>query len=94
MEAVFAEAIVFSSYIPLVGEGTIRSVQYEEEECDVRIVRCDGSVAFLEVFCVMPDFKPNERGVIDIKTHLQESVSSIRQKLFVCLFFLLEGEAR
>lgn len=80
-ESVFAEVIVYAWYVPLVGEGAIRALRTDRDECDVIIDRVDGTAYFLEVFCVMPDFKPNEQGIVDIKTHSQNALSSIRQKL-------------
>ena len=80
-EAVFAEMIVYRSYIPLVYEGTIKSIDLEHQEADIIIEQCDGSKAYYEVFCIMPDFVPNAQGVVDVQTHTQQALSSVRQKL-------------
>jgi len=83
-EAVFSEIIVYRSYIRSVYEGLIRAVHLEEAESDIIVERLDGSKMFLEVFCVMPDFPVPEDGkfrVYDVKTHTQDSMASIRQKL-------------
>ncbi len=56
----------------------------EGAESDIIVERLDGSKMFLEVFCVMPDFPVPEDGkfkVHDVKTHTQDSMASIRQKL-------------
>jgi hypothetical protein len=80
-QAIFAEIIVYSGYIPLVREGLISRLHLNEADSDLQIQRVDGSSYFLEVFCVMPNFTPTPDGVIDVKTHLQEAKGSIRQKL-------------
>jgi len=80
-EAILTEIVVYSSYLPLVQEGHIRALSLKHDDYDLKIERSDGSAAFLEVFCLMPDFTPNDRGVIDIQTHTQQAMSSVRQKL-------------
>ena len=83
-EAVFAEVIVYRYYVRLVYEGLIRSINLDQSECDIIIERLDGSKAFLEVFCIMPSFRePGEGEVLvqDVKTHLQDEMASVRQKL-------------
>lgn len=80
-EAIFTEIIVYSSYLPLVQEGHIRALSLQHDDYDLKIERSDGSAAFLEVFCLIPDFSPDDRGVIDIQTHTQQAMSSVRQKL-------------
>ena len=84
-DAVFAEVIVYHYYIRLVHEGLIGAIELQPDEADVIVVRHDGSRAYLEVFCVMPDFKtpakPDESVVQDVKTHTQAALASIRQKL-------------
>ena len=83
-EAVFAEVIVYRYYVRLVYEGIISSVDFNRSECDIIVERLDGSKAYLEVFCVMPSLRtstPEHVIVNDIKTHKQEDMASIRQKL-------------
>ncbi len=83
-EATFAEIIVYRYYIRLVHEGLITSISREHRECDIILKRLDGTKAFLEVFCIMPNFRdpePDEVLVYDIKTHTQEEMASVRQKL-------------
>ncbi|MGD9923596.1 MAG: NADAR family protein [Pseudorhodoplanes sp.] len=83
-EATFAEIIVYKHYVRLVYEGLVRSVRLGREECDVIVDRLDGSVAFLEVFSVKPAIKEPTVGEIvvnDIKTHTQDALASVRQKL-------------
>lgn len=83
-EAAFAEIIVYRSYIRLVSEGIIRSVRLGHDECDIIVERLDGSAAFLEVFSIMPHRKdplPGEIAVRNIRTHAQDSLESVRQKL-------------
>jgi hypothetical protein len=80
-EAIFTEIIVYSSYLSLVQEGHIRVLSLKHDDYDLEIERGDGSAAFLEVFCIMTDFVPGDRGVIDIQTHTQQATSSVRQKI-------------
>ena len=80
-EAVVSEVIVYHSYLRPMYEGLVRSISLEHNECDVILERCDGSKYYLEVFCIMPDFKENENGVIEITAHTQKAFSSVRQKL-------------
>ncbi|MEE9129397.1 MAG: hypothetical protein V3T84_05215 [Phycisphaerales bacterium] len=80
-DAVFAEAIVYAWYVPLVAEGTLRSLDIWHDDYDLRIERADKTCYFLEIFSVMPELRANAAGVADVKTHLQTALSSIRQKL-------------
>ncbi len=84
-EAIFSEIIVYRYYIPLVYEGLIKQIELNEAEGDVIIERLDGTKMYLEVFCVMPNFKmPENDGEVvvnDVKAHTQEEMASIRQKL-------------
>lgn len=80
-ESIISEVIVYHSYIPLIYEGLVRSISIEANECDVIVERCNGSKYYLEVFCIMPNFRTNKYGTIDIQTHTQEAFSSVRQKL-------------
>lgn len=84
-EATFAEVIVYRYYVRLVYEGIITSVRLGREECDIIVDRLDGSTAFLEVFSIKPNLpepKPGETTVVyDIKTHTQDAMASVRQKL-------------
>jgi hypothetical protein len=80
-EAVVAELIVYRAQLPLIGEGHLRSVDLQNEECDLVVTRRDGSQSFLEVFCIMPDLKRAEDGLVNVQTHTQEALSSARQKL-------------
>ena len=80
-EAVISEVIVYHSYLRPMYEGLVHSISIEPDECDIIVERCDGSKYYLEVFCIMPDLKKNENGVIEIKTHTQNEFSSVRQKL-------------
>jgi hypothetical protein len=83
--AIFSEMIVYRYYIRLVHEGLIHKIELDAKEADVIVVKKDGTREYLEVFCVMPDFKdPSEEDevvVYDTYTHTQDSFSSIRQKL-------------
>ena len=84
-EAVFSEIIVYRYYIRLFHEGLIKSIQLYNSECDLIIERLDGTLAYFETFCIMPNFKnPTQPGEVilnDIKTHTQNAMASIRQKL-------------
>jgi hypothetical protein len=80
-ESVFAELIVYYSHLALVHEGHVRSLELEGDECDLIVHRSDGTRAFLEVMSIMPDFKQDENGLVDIRTHTQTALSSVRQKL-------------
>lgn len=83
-EATFAEVIVYRHYVRLVYEGLVRSVRLGREECDVIVDRVDGSTAFLEVFSIKPALKEPSVGEVvvnDIKTHTQDAMASVRQKL-------------
>lgn len=80
-EAIFSEVIVYSHYIPLVKQGIVRSLDIREDDYDLKIERTGQPDVFLEIFCIMPEFKENERGVCDSGTHTQTAFSSVRQKL-------------
>jgi hypothetical protein len=83
-EAIFSEIIVYRHYIRTIHEGLIRNIDLNQAECDIIIERIDGSKAYLEVFCVMPDFPRPEAGKFvcyDVKAHTQTAAASIRQKL-------------
>lgn len=83
-EAVFSEIIVYRFYIRLVYEGLIKNIQMVKDECDIIIELLDGTKQYLEVFCVMPYHEIPEPGkfiIEDVKTHTQEELASIRQKL-------------
>ena len=84
-EAVFAEIIVYRHYVRPIHEDLVRRVELHESEADVIVERPDGSRMFLEVFCVNPDFPIAKRGekpvVEDVRTHTQNAMASIRQKL-------------
>ncbi len=84
-EAIFSEIIVYRYYIRPVYEGLIKGIHKINSECDIIIELMDGTKQYLEVFCVMPNFKmPSKHGEIvigDVKTHTQTEMASIRQKL-------------
>lgn len=84
-EAIFSEIIVYRYYIRPVYEGLIRGIHKINSECDIIIELMDGTKQYLEVFCVMPNFKmsskPGKIVVGDLKTHTQTEMASIRQKL-------------
>jgi hypothetical protein len=84
-EAVFAEVIVYRNYIRDVYEGLLHRIHLEASEADIILERPDGTKAFLEVFCVMPELKmpthPEEVVVENINTQTQSAMASIRQKL-------------
>jgi hypothetical protein len=84
-EAIFSEIIVYRYYIRPVYEGLIRAIHKINSECDIIIELMDKTKQYLEVFCVMPNFKmpskPGEIAVGDVKTHTQNEMASIRQKL-------------
>ena len=83
-EAVFAEIIVYRHYVRQAYEGLIKRVELNSAESDVIVERLDGTRAYLEVFCVMPNFPISENGkpiVSEVKTHTQKAMGSIRQKL-------------
>lgn len=83
-ESIFSEIIVYEFYLKLYYEGIIKSLHIKKDDYDLRIELSDGSFHYLEIFCVMPDLKISKEGEVivnDIKTHLQEPSSSIRQKL-------------
>ena len=85
-EAVISEVIVYHSYLRLIYEGLVRSILLESDECDVIVERFDGSKYYLEVFCIMPNFQTDEtdeNDVIEITTHTQEALASVRQKLLI-----------
>jgi hypothetical protein len=83
-EAVFAEVIVYRHYIRPVYEELIKSISLDAADSDVIIERLDGTKAYLEVFCVTPNFPIPPKGqfvVCSVKTHTQNEMASIRQKL-------------
>ena len=83
-DAVFAELIVYRHYIGAVRENLVRKIELRESEADVIVERADGSKMFLEVFSVNPDFPlgtPEKPIVNDVRTHTQDAMASIRQKL-------------
>jgi hypothetical protein len=45
------------------------------------LTRPDGSRAYLEILCVMPDPERDANNVIHYQTHTQRASSSVRQKL-------------
>ena len=84
-EAIYSEIIVYRYYIRLVYENLIKAIERNANECDIIIRRLDDSLAYLEVFCVRPKVKtPSEPGEVivhNFKTHTQNEMASIRQKL-------------
>jgi len=88
-EAVFTEIIVYAYYLKLVYEGILKSLDRKEDDYDLRIEMKDGTSHFLEIFSIMPDIKiwtkeeieKGEMKAVEIRTHLQDSFASIRQKL-------------
>ena len=83
-EAIFAEIIVYRHYVRLVYEGLIRKLELYASESDIIIERLDGTKAYFEVFCVMPNLTLPEDGKVvlqSVKTHTQNEMASIRQKL-------------
>lgn len=85
-EAIFTEIIVYRFYICLVYQNIIKSIKLENSECDLILQLSDDTFSYYEVFCVMPPLKISksieELEVHDIKTHTQDALSSIRQKVF------------
>ncbi len=83
-EAIFAEIIVYHHYVRGIPEGLVRRIELHESEADVIVERPHGSRMFLEVFTVNPDFPTGTTDkpiVNDVKTHTQNAMASIRQKL-------------
>jgi tRNA threonylcarbamoyladenosine modification (KEOPS) complex Cgi121 subunit len=83
-EAIFSEILVYRYYVRLVYEEVIKSIGQNKGECDLIVERLDNSLAYLEIFCVKPNLKIPKEGefiIQDIKTHMQEEMASIRQKL-------------
>lgn len=84
-EAIFSEIIVYRYYIRPVHEGLIKGIHKINSECDIIIELMDGTKQYLEVFCVMPNYKmPSKNDEIivrDAKTQTQTEMASIRQKL-------------
>ncbi|NEQ71787.1 MAG: hypothetical protein F6K23_01030 [Okeania sp. SIO2C9] len=72
--------IVYHNYIPLIRERLVKSLSLITNECDVIVEGYDSSKYYLEVFCIMPNFQEDEDGVINIQTHTQKALSSVRQK--------------
>ncbi len=82
-EAIFSEIIVYRYYIRLVYEGLIKGIHKINSECDIIIELMDGTKQYLEVFCVMPDYKMSSENdeIWELKTQTQTAMASIRQKL-------------
>ena len=84
-EAIFSEIIVYRYYIRPVYEGLIKGIHKIKSECDIIIELLNGTKQYLEVFCIMPNLKrptkPGEIVVDEVKTHTQNEMASIRQKL-------------
>jgi len=80
-EAVYSEIIVYCGCLRELWQGHLVSLGLETQSHDLALTRPDGSRAFLEIMCVMPDPKPDSSGLVSYQTHTQNSSSSIRQKL-------------
>lgn len=84
-EAIFSEIIVYRYYLRPLYEGLIKGIHRNNSECDIIIELLDSTKQYLEIFCIMPNFKnpskPGEVVVSDVKTHTQNEMASIRQKL-------------
>ena len=88
-EAIFTEIIIYAYYLKLVHEGVLNSLDLSIADYDLKIEMKDGTSHFLEIFSVMPDIKiwtkeeieKGELEAVEIKTHLQDSLASIRHKL-------------
>jgi hypothetical protein len=82
-EAIFSEIIVYRYYIRLVYERIIKSINQNTSECNLIIERLDGSLYYLEVLCIMPDFRKHQEQsqAWDIKSHTRTAHAAIRQKL-------------
>ena len=83
-EAIFAEVIVYHHYIRAAHENLIRNIDLHASEADIIVERSDRSKMFLEVFSINPEFPTGTREkpiVNDVKTHTQDAMASIRQKL-------------
>jgi len=80
-EAIVSEVLVYSHYVPLIDRGFVRAIDLCKNDFDLKISRPDDTDAYLEVFCIMPEYSKNEHGVFDVRTHTQNAFSSIRQKL-------------
>ncbi len=80
-EAVYSEVIVYCGCLRELWQGHLASIHLETRSHDLAVTRTDGSQAFLEVMCVMPDPRPDPNGLVSYQIHTQESPSSLRQKL-------------
>lgn len=80
-DAVVAEAIVYSHYIPLIKQGSVTALDVKENDYDLKIDRPGSDAAYLEVLTVKPDPYKDENGVYSVTSHTQTAKSSIRQKL-------------
>jgi hypothetical protein len=80
-EAVVSEVIVYSHYIPLIKQGFVTSLDIVEDDYDLKIGRPSRPDVFLEIFCIMPNFREDDNGVFEVKTHTQTADVSVRQKL-------------
>ena len=83
-EAVFAEIIVYRHYLRPVYEELIKGVRLDAAESDLILERLDGTEAYLEIFCVMPNLGVPQNGKLvarSLKTHTQHEMASVRQKL-------------
>jgi len=80
-EAVFSELIVYVGNLRLRWEGHLAEISLEIDSYDLALTRPDGSHAYLEILCVMPNPEPDANNVIHYQTHTQQASSSIRQKL-------------
>lgn len=80
-DAVVTEVIVYAHYVPLIEQGKVASIDICKADFDLKISRTDSTEAYLEVFCIMPNYRKNESGVFDVRTHTQDAFASVRQKL-------------
>ncbi len=83
-EATFTEIIVYAYYLKLLPEGILKSLQLQKNDYDLKLELVDGSISYYEIFSIMPNLKISsvcKMMINDIKTHLHDEYSSIRQKL-------------
>jgi hypothetical protein len=80
-DGIVSEALVYSHYVPLIDAGLVRSVNLCKDDFDLKISRPDSTDAYLEVFCINPEYIKDENGVFDVRTHTQRAFASVRQKL-------------
>lgn len=80
-DGIVSEVLVYSHYVPLIGRGLVRAIDLCKDDFDLKISRPDSTDVYLEVFCIMPKYRKNERGVIDVQTHKKDAFASVRQKL-------------